>query len=109
MVMIPNGPGQKNNYVEYITLLKDLVNEGKVPQRRIDDAVRRIVLVKSRMHLFDHPCSDPALTLGGRIGRAPPGRARVRAEIARAAEEREEHAAALEACQAAGSGGPSGR
>ncbi len=62
MAMIPNGPGQKNNYVEYITLLKDLVHEGKVPQSRIDDAVRRILLVKSRMHLFDHPCSDAALT-----------------------------------------------
>ncbi len=62
MVMIPNGPGQKNNYIEYITLLKDLVNEGKVPQSRIDDAVRRIVLVKSRMHLFDHPFSEAALT-----------------------------------------------
>ncbi len=62
MVMIPNGPGQKNNYIEYITLLKDLVNEGKVPQSRIDDAVRRIVLVKSRMHLFDHPFCETALT-----------------------------------------------
>lgn len=62
MVMIPYGPGQKNNYVEYITLLKDLVNEGKVPPSRIDDAVRRILLVKSRMHLFDHPFSEAALT-----------------------------------------------
>ena len=60
--MIPYGPGQKNNYVEFITLLKDLVSEGKVPESRIDDAVRRILLVKSRMHLFDHPFSDPALT-----------------------------------------------
>ena len=62
MVMIPNGPGQKNNYVEFITLLKELVNEGKVPQARIDDAARRILLVKARMHLADHPFSDPALT-----------------------------------------------
>jgi len=62
MVMIPFGPGQNNNYVEYITLLEDLVNEGKVPQSRIDDAVRRILLVKSRMHLFDHPFSEAALT-----------------------------------------------
>jgi beta-glucosidase len=62
MAMIPFGPGQNNNYVEYITLLKDLVNEGKVPQSRIDDAVRRILLVKSRMHLFDHPFSEAALT-----------------------------------------------
>jgi beta-glucosidase len=62
MVMIPNGPGQKNNYVQFITLLKDLVNEGKVAQTRIDDAVRRILFIKSKMQLFDHPFSDPALT-----------------------------------------------
>jgi beta-glucosidase len=60
--MIPNGPGTKNNYVEFITLLKELVNEGKVPVSRIDDAVRRILLVKARMHLFDHPFSEPGLT-----------------------------------------------
>ena len=62
MVMIPNGPGQRNSYVDFITLLKELVNEGKVPQSRIDDAARRILLVKARMHLADHPFSDPALT-----------------------------------------------
>src|SRR5581483_11197769 len=42
MVMIPNGPGQKNNYLEFITFLKELVNESRVPQSRIDDAVQRI-------------------------------------------------------------------
>ncbi|QEH37685.1 Periplasmic beta-glucosidase precursor [Aquisphaera giovannonii] len=61
MVMIPNGPGQKNNYVEFIDKLKELVNEGKVPASRIDDAVRRILLIKARMNLADHPYSDPAL------------------------------------------------
>jgi beta-glucosidase len=61
MAMIPNGPGQRNNYVEFITLLKDLVHEGKVTESRIDDAARRILLVKARMHLFDHPYSEPAL------------------------------------------------
>ncbi len=35
MVMVPYGPGQKNNYVEFITLLKKLVNEGKVSQARV--------------------------------------------------------------------------
>src|SRR6202011_249285 len=40
MIMIPNGQGQKNNYVEFIGLLKELVAEGRVPQARIDDAVR---------------------------------------------------------------------
>jgi beta-glucosidase len=62
MGMIPNGPGTKNNYVEFITLLKELVSEGKVPVSRIDDAVRRILLVKARMHLFDHPFAEPELT-----------------------------------------------
>jgi beta-glucosidase len=62
MAMIPNGPGQKNSYVDFIRLLKELVQEGKVPESRIDDAARRILWVKARMHLFDHPFSDTALT-----------------------------------------------
>ena len=40
MIMIPNGPGKTNNYTEFIQDLKELVAEGKVPQSRIDDAVR---------------------------------------------------------------------
>jgi beta-glucosidase len=62
MVMIPNGPGKSNNYIDFIRHLEELVNEGKVPLYRIDDAVRRILLVKAKMHLFDHPFSDPSLT-----------------------------------------------
>ena len=62
MVMISYGPGQKNNYVDFVTLLGELVTEGKVPQSQIDDAVRRILRVKCRMKLFDHPMSEPMLT-----------------------------------------------
>lgn len=62
MVMVPNGPGQKNNYREFIKLLKELVAEGKVPQQRIDDAVRRILRVKCKIGLFEHPFADPSLT-----------------------------------------------
>jgi beta-glucosidase len=62
MVMIPSGPGKANNYVEFITKLKELVDEGKVPASRIDDAARRILLVKARMKLAEHPFTDPALT-----------------------------------------------
>lgn len=61
MIMIPNGPGTKNNYVEFIDNLKTLVNEGKVPMTRIDDAVRRILRVKFAMGVFDRPWSNPAL------------------------------------------------
>ena len=41
--------------VEFCILLKELVEEGKVSQSRIDDAVRRILRVKYRLGLFDQP------------------------------------------------------
>jgi beta-glucosidase len=62
MVMVPYGPGQANNYVEFINDLKDLVSEGKVPQSRIDDAVRRILRVKCEMNLSGKTGVDPKLT-----------------------------------------------
>jgi beta-glucosidase len=63
MVMIPHGRRHRNNYVEFIRDLKELVAEGKVPQARIDDAVRRILRVKFQMGLFEHPHpASPALT-----------------------------------------------
>lgn len=61
MIMIPNGAGQKNNYHEFITFLTELVDEGKVPPVRIDDAVRRILTVKFEMGLFAHPFAAPEL------------------------------------------------
>src|SRR5208282_3147678 len=62
MVMVPFGPGKPNNYMEFIQDLKDLVNEGTVPQARIDDAVTRILRIKFQMGLFDKTGPDPALT-----------------------------------------------
>jgi beta-glucosidase len=62
MIMIPYAPGTANNYVEFITDLKELIAEGKVPQSRIDDAVSRILLVKFRMGLFE-PISGPAVPI----------------------------------------------
>ena len=41
--------------VDFCILLKELVNEGKVPMSRIDDAVRRILRLKYRLNLFDEP------------------------------------------------------
>ena len=41
--------------VEFCILLKELVEEGKVPMSRIDDAVRRILRVKYRLNLFAQP------------------------------------------------------
>ncbi len=64
MVMIPNGPGTGNNYIQFIENLKALVKEGRVAQVRIDDAVQRILRVKIEMGLFEQPFTDPALTDG---------------------------------------------
>ena len=41
--------------VEFCTLLKELVEEGKVPMERIDDAVSRIIRFKLRLGLFERP------------------------------------------------------
>ncbi|MDP3148504.1 MAG: glycoside hydrolase family 3 N-terminal domain-containing protein [Ignavibacteria bacterium] len=61
MVMIPNPPGKANNYVDFITLLKELANENKVPMSRIDDAVKRILRVKFEMNIFENPFTDRTL------------------------------------------------
>jgi beta-glucosidase len=47
MAMVPR------KYREFFTLLRDLVNEGRVPMTRIDDAVTRILRVKLAMGLMD--------------------------------------------------------
>ncbi|MEW6654842.1 MAG: glycoside hydrolase family 3 protein, partial [Bacteroidota bacterium] len=54
MAMIPFGPDKANNYLQFITYLIELVNEGKVPIGRIDDAVRRILKVKFEMNLWEN-------------------------------------------------------
>ena len=41
--------------LNYCTLLKELVQEKKIPMSRIDDAVRRVLRLKFRLGLFDHP------------------------------------------------------
>jgi beta-glucosidase len=62
MVMIPNGPGKPNNYVEFIEDLKALVADGTVSTGRVDDAVRRILRIKFQMGLFDSSSMDAKLT-----------------------------------------------
>ena len=62
MVMVPFGPGQPNNYVEFITRLTELVNEGRVPMARIDDANRRILRTKLKLGVLDPKPVDTALT-----------------------------------------------
>ncbi len=60
MVMLPF------NYQEFVATVKSLVAENRIPVTRIDDAVRRILRIKFRTGLFEHPFSDPLYT--GTIG-----------------------------------------
>lgn len=56
MIMVPD------RYKEFISILRTLVNNGKVPMSRIDDAVRRILKVKMQMGLFERPLTNRSLT-----------------------------------------------
>lgn len=44
--------------VNFCDYLKELVEEGEVPMERIDDAVARVLRLKYRLGLFDHPYWD---------------------------------------------------
>jgi beta-glucosidase len=55
MAMVPS------TWSSFITTLRTLVNNGQVPQSRIDDAVRRILRIKFRAGLFEHPLTDRTL------------------------------------------------
>lgn len=56
MVMVPE------EYTLFITCLKELVLEKRVPMDRIDDATARILRVKFEMGLFNRKGTDPELT-----------------------------------------------
>lgn len=43
----------------YDAYLEDLVKEGKVSEARLDDAVRRVLRMKFRLGLFEHPYVEP--------------------------------------------------
>lgn len=45
--------------LNFCTLLKELVEENKVPMSRIDDAVRRVLRLKYRLGLFERPNTQP--------------------------------------------------
>lgn len=52
------------NYLTFINTLKELVEQGTVPQSRIDDAVRRILKVKYEAGLFDNAFEDRTYLAG---------------------------------------------
>ncbi|MFE9497350.1 glycoside hydrolase family 3 N-terminal domain-containing protein [Streptomyces collinus] len=54
MMMVPYG------YKDFSSTLADEVKAGRVTERRIDDAVSRILTQKFRLGLFEHPYADTA-------------------------------------------------
>ncbi len=62
MVMVPGAAvwgGQK--YQDFIKLCIEAVNEELIPESRINDAVSRILRIKFKLGLFEHPYSDSSL------------------------------------------------
>jgi beta-glucosidase len=55
MVMVPE------RYTEFVSTLKALVQSGRVPESRVNDAVRRILRQKIALGLWDRPYADRAL------------------------------------------------
>ncbi|MBN1698440.1 MAG: glycoside hydrolase family 3 C-terminal domain-containing protein [Spirochaetales bacterium] len=49
------------NWQSFMSTLESLVANGQVSESRIDDAVRRILRIKFRMGLFEHPYADRSL------------------------------------------------
>ena len=46
------------DYVKFIESMKDAVNNGDIPESRVDEAVRRILRVKFALGLFERPMPD---------------------------------------------------
>jgi beta-glucosidase len=46
------------DYVSFIETMKTAVNNGDIPESRVDEAVRRILRVKFALGLFEHPMPD---------------------------------------------------
>jgi len=55
MVMVPE------RYPEFVSTLRSLVQSGRVPQARVDDAVRRILRQKIALGLWEKPLADRTL------------------------------------------------
>ncbi len=54
------------SYQWFVPGLRHLVQKGRVPMARIDDAVRRILKQKARLKLWEHPYPDPVFA--GQLG-----------------------------------------
>jgi beta-glucosidase len=70
------------SYQWFVSSLRHLVKDGRVPMARIDDAVRRILKQKAHLKLWEHPVPDPAFA--GQLG-SPEHRALAREAVRQSA------------------------
>ncbi|MEU2715020.1 glycoside hydrolase family 3 N-terminal domain-containing protein [Streptomyces sp. NPDC007205] len=77
MMMVPYG------YKDFSSTLVDEVKAGRISERRIDDAVSRILTQKFRLGLFEHPYADTsgAAAIGSPAHRAVARRAAAESQV----------------------------
>ena len=62
MVMVPGAVKFGNeSYEKFMRFFKESIEDGSIPISRVDDAVKRILLIKKQSGLFDRPFSDQQL------------------------------------------------
>ena len=62
MVMVPGAVKFGNeSYEKFMKLFKESIEDGSIPMTRVNDAVKRILLIKKKAGLFDRPFSDQQL------------------------------------------------
>ena len=62
MVMVPGAVKFGNeSFEKFIKLFKESIDDGSIPMTRVDDAVKRILLIKKQAGLFDRPFSNQQL------------------------------------------------
>lgn len=53
--------------IHWNELVLELVKEGRIPESRIDESVRKILTIKFRLGLFEHPFADEKTTMKVRL------------------------------------------
>ena len=62
MVMVPGAVKFGNeSFEKFIKLFRESIEDGSIEMARVDDAVKRILLIKKQAGLFDRPFSDQQL------------------------------------------------
>ncbi len=64
---IMSGMDMHMHGIHWNEMVCELVREGRIPESRIDRSVRKILEIKFRLGLFEHPYADPETTMDVRL------------------------------------------